>query len=388
MTLPSTQSTPPVRPRRPAGRLPVILIAVAAVMAAVLAAGGIYWWTALRVPPVEDLPDAAPTGTTGWQSGVWTGGEWGAQRVADFAAWRGSPADTAVTYPAYDTWNDLQFNSDWHVQVFNGFPGTLVYGLPLLPKEVTSGGGLERVAAGEHDAAFIAVADTLARHGRENSYIRIGLEANGDWFPWGAGREYNSPEAFKAAFRHVAGLLKARLPEARIVFDISAGSPIHNQQDRLDPLTELYPGDDVVDVVGVDHYDHYQLIAPTRDRFQRALRPARAAGLQDALDFARAHGKKVAVPEWGLTARDREGGGDNDFFIYQMYAWFSANAADLAFENYFNEPQEYLQSSIWQNVQNPAAAQEYRTLWSRRPAPSGEASGGGSAVSPSPSAGG
>jgi beta-mannanase len=203
----------------------------------------------------------------------------------------------------------------------------------------------------------------LLKHKRGASYIRIGLEAQGDWFPWGAGNGDNTAEGYKAAFVHVATLLRAKLPESKIVFDTSCGAPLRGQSNRMDPLTALYPGDDVVDVVGCDHYDHYQLISHTEKQFTKALTPAKAAGLQDTLDFARAHGKKFAVPEWGLTSPDRNGGGDNEYFIYAMYRWFAANAKDIAFENYFNEPAAYLKSSIWDEVQNPRSSAEYKRLW-------------------------
>jgi hypothetical protein len=340
---------------------------------AALVGAGLFWWRAnTGMPPVQDIPaDAVPLPRT-WASGVWTGGEWGADRVAQFGAWRGSTVDTAVTYPAYQTWQELA-ESEWHVKVFDGFEGTLVYGLPLLPRD-SEGRGLDEVAAGQHDDAFNAVADVLAEHDRGDSYIRVGLEAQGDWFPWGAGNGENTPEGFKAAFRHVAQLLKARLPESRIVFDTSCGAVLRGQDDRMDPLTELYPGDDVVDVIGCDNYDHYQLISHTEEQFESSLTPRRAAGLQDTLEFARAHGKKMAVPEWGLTAEGREGGGDNPYFIFAMYMWFSANAADIEFENYFNEPADYLGSSIWDEVQNPEASAEYRRLWGLTEVPSSGAS--------------
>jgi len=346
------------------GPSPRLLILLAGLLVAVLvAAVGLVLWRSHRLqPPVQAIPTDTPLPARTWASGVWTGGTWGAERVTAFAAWRGSAVETAVTYPAYDTWQQLAEQSDWHVAVFDGFKGTLVYGLPLLPKD-SAGHGLDEVARGDHDAVFTAVADTLLKHKRGASYIRIGLEAQGDWFPWGAGNGDNTAEGYKAAFVHVATLLRAKLPESKIVFDTSCGAPLRGQSNRMDPLTALYPGDDVVDVVGCDHYDHYQLISHTEKQFTKALTPAKAAGLQDTLDFARAHGKKFAVPEWGLTSPDRNGGGDNEYFIYAMYRWFAANAKDIAFENYFNEPAAYLKSSIWDEVQNPRSSAEYKRLW-------------------------
>ncbi len=348
------------RPRR-GSRRPLLIAVVAALLIGLVGGGAVVWRLNRSTPPVQGVPSDVAIPVRNWPSGVWTGGEWGTSRVQAFGEWRGSPVDTAVTYPAYQTWQELA-ESDWHVAVFDGFEGRLVYGLPLLPKD-SAGRGLDEVAAGQHDDAFTAVADSLLKHGRGDSYVRVGLEAQGDWFPWGASNGENTPEQFRAAFAHVSQLLKARMPQAQIVFDTSCGAVLRGQQDRMDVLNALYPGDDVVDVVGCDNYDHYSLISRTDEQFTSALRPEKAAGLQDTLDFARAHGKKFAVPEWGLTAERSDGGGDNEYFVYAMYMWFAANADDVAFENYFNEPDEYLGSSIWDVVQNPTASQEYRKLW-------------------------
>ncbi len=353
---------PPATPRRTRrGLSPAAGIALGVVLALVLAAGGLFAWRQFQQPPVQSVPTDQPLPARTWPSGVWTGGEWGAARVEAFGKWRGSPADTATVYPAYETWEELA-DSDWHVSVFDGFEGKLVYGLPLLPRE-SAGRGLEEVAAGDRDEVFNSIADVLIKHGREDSYIRVGLEANGDWFPWGVGNGDNNPESFKAAFRHVAQLLKERMPEAQIEFDNSCGAVMRGQSDRMDPLTQLYPGDDVVDVIGCDQYDHYTLISHTEEQFTESLTPAKAAGMQDMLDFAKEHGKKFAVPEWGVVSAEREGGGDNAYFIWSMYRFFAENAEYIAFENYFNEPADYLGSSIWDDVQNPKAAAEYKQLW-------------------------
>ena len=337
------------------------LIAVAAGLVALLAGTGAAWWRLTYLPPVEAVPSTLPAPHT-WASGVWTGGDWSPARVAAFGTWRGSPVSTVTAYPAYQTWAELA-GSDWNVGVFDGFPGRLAYGLPLLPK--TPGTGtLADVAAGAHDDAFTAVAQTLVKHQRGDAFVRIGLEANGDWFPWGASADGNDPAAFKAAYRHVAGVLRAVAPKLTLVFDIGCGHPLRDQATRLDSLTALYPGDDVVDVVGCDHYDAHSTISRTAAQFATSLTPGDAAGLQDVVDFARAHHKKFAIPEWGLTQLSAKGGGDNPYYIYAMYRFFQANAKDLAFENYFNEPAAYIANSIWDVVQQPNAAAEYRTLWS------------------------
>lgn len=295
----------------------------------------------------------------GWTSGAWIGGRASAQSMQEFGQWRGAKATAATVYPAYDSWADIK-QSDWHVSTFDGFDGRLVYGLPLLPKDGSS--TLKEVASGAHDDVWSTVARTLLQHGRGDSFVRIGLEANGTWFPWGA--KASSANEFKDAYRHVASTLRATAPDLTLVFDISCGVPLEGSNNRLASLTSLYPGDEVVDVVGCDHYDSYSAKARNETEWANTIAPKNAAGLRDVVAFAQSHGKKFALPEWGLSGPQSEGTGDNPFFISKMHQFFNSNRKTLAFENYFDEPDPYLTSSLFQQDQNPKSAELYRALWS------------------------
>jgi hypothetical protein len=308
--------------------------------------------------PVDKEAAALASGPP-WRSGVWLGGALDDRKIHTFGRWRGDPADTVTTYPAYDTWKEIE-TSDWHVSTFNGFQGRLVYGLPLLPSEQKA--TLQDVARGKHDKVWRSVARTLVRHGRADSYVRIGLEANGTWFPWGA--TATTADDFRRAYRHVATVMAKEGPELQFVFDISCGVALEGaEHDRMASLTRLYPGDDVVDVVGCDHYDSWTAIARDSDEWSESVRPENGAGLVDVVSFARRHKKQFAVPEWGLTARHANGAGDNPYFVRRMFAFFKANRDVLAFENYFDEPDDYLGSSLFQESQNPKSAAVYRELW-------------------------
>jgi hypothetical protein len=300
---------------------------------------------------------AADTGPP-WASGVWLGGVVDAARVAEFGRWRGSPADTLTVYPAYATWRELAA-SDWNVSTFEGYPGRLVYGLPLLPSDQSA--TLADVAAGRYDDIWRAVAGQLSDNGREDSFVRVGLEANGTWFPWGA--TARTAGDFKAAYRRVATLLSRAVPDLTFVFDISCGVALEGDDNRLASLERLYPGDDVVDVVGCDHYDSYSAIARNDAEWADAIAPKAGPGLADVAAFARDRGKQLAVPEWGLSAPRSEGAGDNPFFIRRMYEYFEENQDVLAFENYFDEPNPYLGSALFLKPQNPRSARVYRELW-------------------------
>lgn len=294
-----------------------------------------------------------------WESGVWLGGALDNEVISAFGEWRGDPADTVTTYPAYDTWKEIE-TSEWHVSTFNGFEGQLVYGLPLLPSEEEA--TLKEVARGDRDRVWRSVARTLARHDRGDSYVRIGLEANGTWFPWGATAA--TATDFRQAFRRVATVMAKEAPDLRFVFDISCGVALEGaENDRMASLTRLYPGNDVVDVVGCDHYDSWTAIARNTEEWNETVRPQSGPGLNDLVQFARRHQKPFAVPEWGLTARHANGAGDNPYFIRKMFAFFKAHRKELAFENYFDEPDQYLGSSLYQQPQNPRSAAVYRELW-------------------------
>ena len=294
-----------------------------------------------------------------WPSGIWLGGAMSDREVRAFGRWRGLAVDTVTTYPAYESWDEIR-RSEWHVSTFNGGRGRLAYGLPLLPE--AKGASLEQVAAGRHDAVWRSVARTLVTHGRGHSFVRIGLEANGTWFPWGA--TASTADDYRAAYRRVARVMSSVAPRLLFVFDISCGVALEGaESDRLASLTRLYPGDDAVDVIGCDHYDSWSAAAETEAEWADSISPATGPGLSDVVQFAREHKKRFAVPEWGLSSKRANGAGDNPFFIRKMFEFFSANRDVLAFENYFDEPDPYLGSSLYLEPQNPRSAKAYRQLW-------------------------
>ena len=363
---------PPAEGKR--SRRKIILAAVAALVAAVLVAGGLLWQRTSSptgyvtlpemagMPPSEDRARqllGAPRSGSPWLSGSWAGGGTSTTaRYEGFGSWRGAPLDAATVYPEIDSWQAIAA-SDWHISTFAGFDGVLSYGLPLLPEG--GGGSFESIVAGEHDAVYQKIASDLVRNGRGNAIVRIGWEANGDWFPWNTTAS-NAAE-FVAAFRHVVGVLRGTAPDLVIDFDLSCGTSLRGQQDRLDALNLLYPGDDAVDLVGCDFYDWYNTTSPDEAGWQRSIRPPSSVGIQDVAEFARAHGKGLTYPEWGVASEESEGVGDNPFFIQQVRSFFEANADILVLESYFSEPETSLANSIWDPAQMPRSADLYARLW-------------------------
>ena len=292
-----------------------------------------------------------------WLSGVWSGGRFTPAAITAYGKWRGRPVDLVTAYSRRDSYRAIASEA-WSIEVWHGMPGRLNYGLAILPN--SGEGSLASIARGDQDWVWRAVANNLKSAGRGNSVVRIAWEANlRDW-RWGSTAA--SAPAFRAAFRRVAKTLKTTAPGLVIDFGVGCGPGLPGSKDRTAPLTMLYPGDDVVDVIHCDVYDWWATRVRGSDPTP-LTKPRYGTGLADIASFARRHGKLMGVGEWGLvTPANSGGGGDNPAFVQAMHRFLVANADVVGYESYFDEPARYLRSSL-NSGQNPKAAAVYRRLW-------------------------
>ncbi len=300
-----------------------------------------------------------PSSGLPWHSGIWTGGEVTGARVKQAGVWRGTVMDFATVYPAYATWAEIQ-NSDWTVEMFVGYKGRLSYGLPLLPKNRK--GRWSDILDGSHDQVFRDIARLLVRKGHEDAAIRMGVEANGYWFPWSV--TVDTVDEYKASFRRIEKIMSAESSKFTFWVDLNAGTILTGSSDRLAPLYQMYPGDDVVDGISMDHYNRFKLLAADEPSWKRAMAPSWAPGLKDGIAFARLHRKGFAVPEWGLDGV--QGPGDSPYFMQKMFDLFNDSRDVLVYENYFSEADPSIRGDLIETSQNPKSAALYRKLWGRR----------------------
>ncbi len=116
---------------------------------------------------------------------------------------------------------------------------------------------LGAIASGADDAGLRARAEAVARD-RRPLLLRFAHEMNADWYPWdgvrvGAPGTHDGPARYVAAWRHVhAVFVAAGATNVRWVW-----SPNHRSIPAAawNDAARYYPGDDVVDWVGVDGYD-------------------------------------------------------------------------------------------------------------------------------------
>lgn len=292
-----------------------------------------------------------------WLSGVWSGGRFSPSDIDAYGKWRDRPIDIVTAYSRRDSYRTTATET-WSINVWKGMPGRLNYGLAILPD--SGEGSLASIARGDQDWVWQAVANNLKSAGRGDSVVRIAWEANiRDW-RWGA--TTTTAPAFRAAFRRVAQTMTKTAPGLIIDFGINCGSGLSGSSDRTAPLTMLYPGDDVVDVIHCDVYDWWTTRVRGSDPTP-LTRPPYGPGLTDVAAFARRHGKVMGVGEWGLaTPSNGNGGGDNPAFVEAMHRFLAANSDVVGYECYFDEPASYLRSSL-NTGQNPKAAAKYRALW-------------------------
>jgi Glycosyl hydrolase family 26 len=111
---------------------------------------------------------------------------------------------------------------------------------------------LERISAGDFDAYIKRWAKAAASYGQPMQ-LRFAHEMNGTWYPWSVGLNGNSASDYRKAYRHVHDLfIKAGAVNVQWVWSIDAA---HKRPQGLKNLKSYYPGDQYVDVVGVDGYN-------------------------------------------------------------------------------------------------------------------------------------
>lgn len=272
-----------------------------------------------------------------------------------WAAYRGTPVDVIVTYTDRDGWDGI-VNPWMGGRTFANYRGDLSISVPLFPEKGREKGNLVDCAAGEYNSHWRQFGRWLVGQGRGDSFVRLGWEFNGNWFAW---RASANPTAYVRCFQNASSSIKATSPSVRIDWNLNAHGPDFE-------AFSIYPGDEYVDVIGIDTYDQYP---PSRTVAQFDEQCEAVDGLCQVIDFARARSKLFSVPEWGVVSQQNtkaglNGGGDNPVFIRQMHEIFMKNADILAYEAYFSEDLAgNVRSSLHNPVTHPTASAVYRDLW-------------------------
>ena len=106
---------------------------------------------------------------------------------------------------------------------------------------------LQAITQGQQDTYIRSFANSVKTYGSPVT-IRFGHEMNGNWYPWG-----NKPTQYITSYRHVVDIFRQEGVTNvtwmwSINFENTPYSPISN-------VSSYYPGDDVVDAIGIDGYN-------------------------------------------------------------------------------------------------------------------------------------
>lgn len=337
---------------------------------------------AAKVDAVEVLcygtslpPDPVPPGAdrVTWRSG-------GSDRtgvLAELDAWgaaRGRRCDAANFFPTRDGWGSLlSWTGQPAVYTAAAKDVLLSIQVPPFPEGETTYAHAEAGrdgpggAPGSYEARWAGYGRVLAPLVAEGRVIcvNLGWEPNGDYMYWGhgGGQGYTSPGQFVRTFRRAVTGLRSTCPGVLIGWIMNGGStPAAIGPDS----TVLYPGDEYVDVIGTDYYDHYPH-TPDIAAFDRKSRAP--GGLRWYADMAVRHGKRFAMPEFGIAPGSVGGNpgypaGDNPSFVTGVWTVCREYAATLLYECYFSDAVGggNVDSDLFGGA-NPLATARYAQLW-------------------------
>jgi Glycosyl hydrolase family 26 len=286
-------------------------------------------------------------------------------QISDFAQWINGRVLLAEDFLLRDSWAALEGANRLSSWQGTSWARRMVWAAYPFPD---GQGSLAEAAAGTYNQHYAQLATNLVQAGMSNAILRFGHEFNGNWYPWSPVKDPGGVAAgelhFAEAFRQFVTTVRA-VPGGHFTF---VWNPVPGQA-GVD-LANCYPGDDYVDDIGIDIYDqNWNVYTPGVPRTRQLREKSWQNQLTDPnwginliQQFAAQHGKRLAVPEWGIwTDKAGHGGDDNAYFVRQMYDWMNTN--DVAWNIYFNVYASDGNHDLYDTYLFPDASAEFQRLW-------------------------
>jgi hypothetical protein len=198
-------------------------------------------------------------------------------------------------------------------------------------------------ASSANDTHWAALTQTLVSGGLGSCLLRIGREFTGGWYRWSASTNTASGNYYQtcqAGYAHVVQVMKAAGFTGKFIWNPYLG------QGTMGPSTgaeNAYPGDSVVDWIGIDVYDgpdgtNYPagevIRTPAQQQAVWNKLLTQWDGLEGWRNWAVGRNKPLCYPEYGLRLWNDggvyKGGGDNAVFIREFAAWFQDTRPAMA----------------------------------------------------------
>lgn len=127
---------------------------------------------------------------------------------------------------------------------------------------------LDRINNGSFDWYIDQVADKVKAF-NDTVIMRIFHEFEGDWYPWSLTQNYQDPNIYIAAWRHVVDRFRLRgATKAKWMWCVNAEPKPYTAYNWF---VKGYPGDNYVDIVATDIYNHPDLGTPAWKSFRYTL---------------------------------------------------------------------------------------------------------------------
>ncbi|WP_329214275.1 glycosyl hydrolase [Streptomyces sp. NBC_00683] len=275
----------------------------------------------------------------------------GIRRMAELSRWLGgTELRVGHSYLPGDLWENIEgrpgFLAAWGAWRRASEDRMFVLNTPMLERNEARVPDAEvrrllrAGARGEFDEHFRKLADRLVLLGIPDTVIVLGWEMNGTTYTHRCGPD---PVAWKAYWSRIVTTMRS-VPGQKFRFDFAPS----RGRDAV-PWTECYPGDDVVDIIGMDSYDQ----PPARTFDEQVNEPY---GLQKQVDFAAERGKPISYPEWGLFRN-----GDNPQYMRRMLKWIDQH------KPVYQTITDYCPHGVWQCAENPESSRVYREMLTQKP---------------------
>jgi Glycosyl hydrolase family 26 len=259
--------------------------------------------------------------------------------LKQFEQWLGRPVDGVLGYTGNASWEDYDGSVGWAAGLWSAIDRRVFWSVPL----IANGASLAQAGTGAYDEHYRKAAQTLAAYRPQDAqlYVRTGWEFNGNWFPWNA---QGKASDFVAAFRRFVTVFRSVSNRFVFEWNVNVGDV------GMDPET-AYPGDDYVDIIGMDFY--WQPSLPSNAQQAWAQIVDQKWGLAWHQNFAKAHNKPTSYSEWGIRSNEAA------YYIQQAKLWFESHP--VLFHTYWNADNEY--PGKLSSGQYPNAGAAYRAAF-------------------------
>jgi hypothetical protein len=236
--------------------------------------------------------------------------------------------------------------------------------LALLPAD--NKGQFAPCARGDFDRYWRRIGANLASYSAGRTVIvEPGWEANlgSALHPWGVD-DISQADGFKNCWSHAVRSVKLTFPAAKIAWTNAKRFEKNFSVDDINPGT--VPGTDaLIDFYGLMYYDNMLPLnsQATWDKYVDAATGFGGSpfGIGAWLRYAKAHGKKLGISEWGVWWHNRltAAQADDPVFVRNVYRFVAQHQPDVAYEAYQNNGPPGDSHKLCPDTPFPNSAAEY-----------------------------